>query len=345
MTQQAGIKDIAKRAGVSTATVSRTLRNPQLVSVATKEKVMTAVNALNYRPNQMGSNLRTKRTGNIVVIIPDITNPFNAGVIRAIEQVAQTRGYSVLLGDTQGDEIRIRHYAGMVASRQADGIILFSQFMPFVAEDASLLPVLPPLVNSCEDCGIEGIHKVMIDNRAAAIMAVNHLIGLGHRRIACITGPTNVHSSIERLTGYQQALKSAGIDVEPQWLQVGDYQLQSGIDAAQRLLSPATQHSPQKAPTAIFCFNDEMAMGAMSLLQRQGYRIPQDISIIGFDDIRFAQYTNPSLTTIRQPVEQIGRACIDSLIKQMSDEPCADDYIELAVELVKRESTAKVVAG
>ncbi|NQZ09997.1 MAG: LacI family DNA-binding transcriptional regulator, partial [Algicola sp.] len=189
MTQPAGIKDIAKRAGVSTATVSRTLRNPQLVSENTREKVMEAVKACNYRPNQMGINLRTKRSGNIVAIIPDITNPFNAGVIKAIERVAQSKGYSVLLGDTQGDDARVSHYAGMVASRQADGIILFSQFMPFDLDKADTEHKnLPPLVNSCEDTGFKGINRVMIDNKAAAITAVQHLIELGHTRIGCITG-------------------------------------------------------------------------------------------------------------------------------------------------------------
>ncbi len=352
MSQSTGIKDIAKRAGVSTATVSRTLRNPELVSDNTREKVMIAVKAGNYRPNQMGSNLRTKRSGNIVAIIPDITNPFNAGVIRSIEQVAQAKGYCVLLGDTQGDEDRIRHYAAMVASRQADGIILFSQFMPFEQVNGQIpLEKLPPLVNSCEDSGIEGINKVMIDNKAAAVMAVEHLLGLGHTRIACITGPEHTNSTVERLAGYKQALKNAGIAFDQQLVQVGDHQVGAGIEKSQQLLLLKDR------PTAIFCFNDEMAIGAMSALQQLGYQVPNDISIMGFDDIRFAQFTSPSLTTIRQPVEQIGRECMNMLIKQM-EQPNGGvdskqlgskqlgskqvDYVELPVTLVVRDSTAAV---
>lgn len=334
MSKQAGIKDIAKAAGVSTATVSRTLRNPELVSESTREKVMEAVNASNYRPNQMGISLRTRRTNNIVAIIPDITNPFIASVVRAIEQVAQQHGYNVLLGDTQNDSERIHHYAGMVGSRQADGIILFSHYMPFNHDNSgNLTEVLPPLVNSCEDTNINGIHKVMIDNQAAAITAVNHLLALGHKDIGCITGPLNTDSSIKRLEGYRQALASAGIDYNPDYIIEGDHQMPAGSKGAQILMQL------KQRPSAIFCFNDEMAIGAMSEIQEQGYKIPDDISVMGFDDIRFSQYTKPALTTVKQPVEQIGEQCILQLLALIKEETPAQQYINLPVELIVRSST------
>lgn len=338
MTQKAGIKDIARLAGVSTATVSRTLRNPELVSGKTKEKVMKAVNASNYRPNQMGINLRTKRSGNIVAIIPDITNPFNAGLIRAIELEAQSRGYSVLLGDTQGDNNRVKNYAHMVDSRQADGIILCSHIMPFEVDENNVAINIPPLVNANENTEVDGIHKVMIDNKDGALQVMEHLLSLGHKRIACIKGPDNTSSSDERLVGYTEALEQAGIAIDDGLIQKGDYKIESGMKATQQLLQLKDR------PTAIFCFNDEMAIGSISLLKDIGYKIPLDISIVGFDDIRFSKYISPSLTTIRQPVEEIGKAAVSILIDLINKKPPNEELLILPVTLVKRGSTAVVNA-
>lgn len=336
MSKPAGIKDIAKLAGVSTATVSRTLRNPELVSKDTRQKVMDAVNACNYRPNQMGISLRTKRTGNVVAIIPDITNPFIAAVVRSIEQVAQQHGYSLLLGDTQADLDRIKHYAGMVASRQADGIILFSQSMPFdFNDDGSPVHPLPPLVNSCEDSGLDGIHKVMIDNFNAAVIGAEHLLSLGHKRIACITGPLDTNSSSQRLAGLKHALDKQNLTLDPNCIIEGDHEMEAGLQGAKELLAL------DNPPTAIFCFNDEMAIGAMASIQEQGKKVPQDISVMGFDDIRFSRYVNPPLTTIAQPTEQIGEQCMLQLLNQIKGEP-SEQNIELPVKLVKRGSTAQV---
>lgn len=336
MSQKAGIKDIAMRAGVSTATVSRTLRNPELVSPKTKKKVMKAVNDCNYRPNQMGINLRTKRSGNIVAIIPDITNPFNAGLVKAIERKAQACGYSVLLGDTQNDVNQIKHYAGMVDSRQADGIILCSQVMPFELDNNQSPINLPPLVNANENTKVHGVHKVMLDNKGAAIIAMEYLFSLGHTRIACITGPEKTSTSGERLSGYKQALEQANIEVDETIIELGAYDIESGVAATNKLLLQKNR------PTAIFCFNDEMAIGAISLLKENGYKIPDDISVMGFDDIRFAQYVSPSLTTVRQPVEEIGKASVKMLLDLIEKRPTEDDFIAFPVELIIRNSTGPV---
>lgn len=330
MTHKAGIKNVAQIAGVSTATVSRTLRNPELVSQNTKDKVIKAINACNYQPNQMGINLRTQRSGNIVAIIPDITNPFNSGLIKSIEFEAKKHGYSVLLGDTQGDEDKIKHYASMVNSRQADGIILCSHFMPF---DKKYFNTLPPLVNVNENSYCENVHKVMIDNVGGATIAVEHLLNLKHKRIGIISGPIDVSSSMERLEGYKLALKYAGIAFDEELVQIGNYQIESGIVAAKKLLLL------KKRPSAIFCFNDEMAIGAISALKDNGVDVPKDMSIIGFDDIRFAKFLSPSLTTIQQPVEHIGQASVDMLVKLINNKKLDNKYIELPVKLIIRNST------
>jgi len=334
MTAKASIKDIAKQAGVSIATVSRTLSNPDIVSERTRTKVMKAVQQCDYHPNKMGSNLRTKRTGNLVAIIPDITNPFNANLIKAIETTAQQHGYSVLLGDTQNDQQRIDFYASMVDTRQVDGIILFSASLPNALRNKLDSAQFPPLVNSCEDCQIDSIHKVMINNHSAAVIAVEHLIALGHQHIACITGPVTTPSSVARLAGFKQALTTANIQINAGFIRLGNYELQSGLLAAEQLLA-----LPQP-PSAIFCFNDEMAIGAMSSIKAHGLTIPEQISVIGFDDIRFAPYTSPALTTIRQPVELIGQHCTEMLISIINQHPVKPAYIELPVELIIRASTA-----
>ena len=332
-----GIKDIASKAGVSPATVSRTLRNPELVSQETRKRVMKAVKEGGYTPNRFGASLRTQKSGNIMVVMPDITNQVNAGIIRAIESEAQKAGYSVLLGDTQGLVEREQHYAHMTQSGQADGILLFTFHLPFeIDENLALLAQLPPLVNSCEAIPLEGINKVMIDNTAAARTAVNHLLDFGHTRIAAVMGPADTPSTLERLKGYKLALVEAGLDIDDSLIMRGDYGLDSGSSAMEKLLKL------RQRPTAVFCFSDDMAIGAMSVLREYGFNIPQDISVMGFDDIRYAKLMTPALTTIRQPLEDIGKACTQLLLQQLAGKLTQASYIELPYTLIVRQSTGPV---
>jgi LacI family transcriptional regulator, repressor for deo operon, udp, cdd, tsx, nupC, and nupG len=334
-----GIKDIATISGVSPATVSRTLRNPELVSKETRKRVMKAVKEAGYTPNRFGSSLRTQKSGNIMVVMPDITNQVNAGIIRAIESEAQKAGYSVLLGDTQSLLEREQHYAHMTQSGQADGILLFTYHLPFETNDSKpLMAQLPPLVNSCEAIPIDGINKVMIDNTAAAKTAVNHLLDFGHTRIAAVMGPSDTPSTLERLKGYKLALIEAGIDIDDSLIMRGDYGLDSGSSAMEKLLKL------KQRPTAVFCFSDDMAIGAMSVLREYGFNIPQDISVMGFDDIRYAKLMSPALTTIHQPLEDIGKACTQLLLQQLAGKLSEATYIELPYTLMVRQSTGPVPA-
>jgi LacI family repressor for deo operon, udp, cdd, tsx, nupC, and nupG len=331
-----GIKDIATLANVSPATVSRVFSTPDMVSKKTLNKVKKIIDEVGYRPNRMGASLRTRKSGNIVVIIPDITNPVNAGIIRAIEQGAQTAGYSVLLGDTQGLEEREQHYASLVSHGQADGILLFCSRIPFKTDPSlPLLAQLPPMVNGNERIDSDEVVQVAVDNVAAAKTAVNYLISLGHKRIAAVTGPGNIASSNERLEGYQLALKEAGIELDNALQIEGGYIVQSGMDCANQLLL-----LPQR-PTAIFCFNDDMAIGVMKFLQKQGFVVPDDISVMGFDDINYAQFVTPSLTTVHQPLHEIGSTCIDLLLKQLKGQTVEPGRRFLPFELKFRDSTGK----
>ncbi len=330
---RASIKDIAALAGVSIATVSRTLSNPEVVSEKTRDKVNKAVASAGYKPNRMGASLRTQKSNNIVVIIPDITHPFNAVIIRTIEEEAQKLGYSVLLGDTQSSDSRAKEYAEFVDNGQADGIILFSHVLPF--DEGLAAKDWPPIVNSCEIVATDDIYKVSIDNCAAAQLATDYLISLGHKRIAAITGSQNTPSTNERLQGYKNALSESGIHYDPELVFAGDYTLESGVSAAEKLLLR------KERPSAIFCFSDDMAIGTIKVLQKNGFNIPKDISVMGFDDIRYSEFITPPLTTIRQPVEEIGRTCVRQLHRLMKGKD-AQSTEDLPVQLIMRESTALV---
>lgn len=331
-----GIKDIASLANVSPATVSRVFSSPDMVSKKTLNKVKKVIDEVGYRPNRMGASLRTRKSGNIVAIIPDITNPVNAGIIRAIEQGAQSAGYSVLLGDTQGLEEREQHYADLVSHGQADGILLFCSRIPFKTDPSKpLFEQLPPMVNGNERIDSDEVVQVAVDNVAAAKQATEYLISLGHKRIAAITGPDDIASSNERLKGYKLALQDAGLGVDDALQLEGNYEVESGMQcASQLLLLP-------RRPTAIFCFNDDMAIGVMKFLQKQGFVVPDDISVMGFDDINYAQFVSPSLTTVHQPLQEIGDKCIELLLKQLKGQFVEPGRQYLPFELKVRGSTGK----
>lgn len=329
-----GIKRIAEKAGVSIATVSHAFRNPQRVSAATRERVLAAAAEVGYTPNSLAVSLRTARSGNIVVIIPDVADSFNSGIIKAIEKVARLRGYSVLLGDTQGSAKREREFAAMTRSRQADGIILMSHRLPFdVPGPDGSAEQLPPMVSGCEFTGQEGFPSVTIDDRQAAVDATNHLIDYGHERIAVITGDMESTSSTQRLAGFRGAMATAGLSIDERLVLFGGYTAKSGETAAKKLLM-------QKArPTAIFCFSDEIALGCMYALQQQGFAVPTDISVIGFDNIPFAKYFVPSLTTVAQPTEEIGTLCAALLLDLIDGKQLIRMRHILPHELLIREST------
>lgn len=332
-----GIKDIASLAGVSIATVSRTLRDPERVSEKTRKRVLEAVKESGYTPNKLGVSLRTSRSGNIVVIIPDVSDSFNSGVIKSIEKIAQKKGYSILLGDTQGSEELERAFGSMVRSRQADGIILFSHRLPFdIDKNRTIVDQLPPIVNSCESLGVKGIPFVTIDNVAAAFDAIQHLIGLGHKDIAIITGDMESPSSKLRIKGVQKAFTQAGITFQEDLVKYGVYTVEEGEKLTFELLKN------DKKPSAIFCFSDEIAIGCCAALRSSGFDIPQDISVIGFDNIPFSKYLYPPLTTIGQPTKQIGEHCITLLIDIIDGNRPQKDRVTLPHELIIRESTRAI---
>jgi LacI family repressor for deo operon, udp, cdd, tsx, nupC, and nupG len=301
----ANIYEVAKHAGVSTATVSRVLSQPSVVSPDTRRKVMQAVEFLDYAPNSAAKNLRTLRTGKLLVTVPDISNPFFSLILQGIEDAAQREGYAVLFGDTQHDEAREDGYALMLKRKEADGLIFLGHRLP--KEAAALVramaPRCAPVVNGCEFTPRLGIPSVHIDNAKAAAEAMDYLYRLGHRHIGIITGPL----------------------VSP---------IESGAACAERLVGR------RERPTAIFCFNDEMAMGAVETAKRRGLRVPLDLSIVGFDDIRFARCIDPPLTTVAQPMRAIGEGTVALLLAILTSDAKAPDSVTLPHTLTIRSSTA-----
>lgn len=286
-------------------------------------------------PNFAARHLRTLRSGKLLVTVPDISNPFFSLILQAIEDAAQRDGYAVLVGDTQHDMKREERYALMLMRKEADGLIFFGHRLPKPAAELvrAMAPRYAPVVSAALSPRL-GVPSVHIDNAAAAGEAMDHLYRLGHRRIGIVTGPLISPLSRDRLAGATSRAKAEGA-VRDFIVMHGDFSIESGITAAERLLG-------RRPPaTAVFCFNDEMAMGVLETAQRRQVRVPRDLSIVGFDDIRFARYTDPPLTTIAQPMREIGEGTVRLLLDILGDRTIALASVTLPHTLIVRSSTAR----
>ena len=329
------IHAVAKRAGVSTATVSRVMSRPDVVAPGTLRKVLRAVEHLGYAPNSAAKHLRTLRSGKLLVTVPDISNPFFAVILQGIEDAAQRAGYAVLLGDTQHNDRREERYALMLKHKEADGLIFLGHRLPDAAADLvrTMKPCCAPVVNGCEFSPDLGVPGVYIDNAAAAGDAMEHLYSLGHERIGIVTGPLVSPLSRGRLAGAVASATAHGLEHALIVLN-GDFSITSGMSAAEELWAEPTP------PTAVFCFNDEMAMGVIETVRRLGVQVPRDLSVVGFDDIRFARHVDPPLTTIAQPMREIGEGTVQLLLDILGHPSAAPTSVVLPHTLVVRDSTA-----
>lgn len=334
----ATIYDIANLAKVSPATVSRALSQPDLVSDATRKRIEAAVAKLGYVPNAAAKSLRTRRTGKLLVTVPDVSNPFFAEIVKGVEEAAQSEGYAVLLGDTQNLPEREESYAQILRRQEADGLIVLGHRLPPTARElVDELGAAAPVVNGCEFSPDLGVPSVHIDNAAAAQAAMDHLYDLGHRRIAVIGGPEFNPLHHQRLAGAKEAARRRR-SLGELLVATGDFSVESGYEAGGRLLAQA------KRPTAIFCFSDQMAMGVLAACREQGVSVPGDLSVVGFDDLRTTRYLSPALTTVAQPMRMIGSETVRLLLAILSGKT-APASIELDFQLVPRDSTAPPRAG
>jgi LacI family repressor for deo operon, udp, cdd, tsx, nupC, and nupG len=329
------IFDVAKRAGVSIATVSRVLTQPEVVAPTTRRKVMAAVERLGYAPNASAQNLRARSTRRLIVTVPHITRLVWSTILLGIQDLANQQGYAVLLGDTRFDRSREERYAQMFKERQADGLIFLGHQ---VGDDIAGIvrrhrDIAAPIVNVMGFQPQLGIPSIQIDNMAAAAAAMDHLYGLGHTRIGLVTGGSSSFVTGERLRGALARAKKARADHDV-LVEHGDFSVESGVACADRLLAGPNP------PTAIFCFNDEMALGVLHAARNRTLRVPDDLSVVGLDDIHHAQYWDPPLTTVAMPMRDMGEQAVRVLLGILNDGGRPPERIVLPHTLVVRSSTA-----
>lgn len=328
------IIDVAAVAGVSTATVSRVLSQPERVAEATRQRVLEVVQSLGYAPNVAARTLRTLRAAKILLTVPDISNPFFASIIRGAEEAARDAGYAVVVGDTRHDPQVEDQYAEMLSRREVDGLIFLGHRLPDNLGPLVSRPgAAAPVVNGCEYSPALGVPSVHIDNAAASGDAVEHLVALGHRDIGIITGPLVSPISHDRLAGAMAVAKRHGLQDRLQ-VRTADYSAKLAFEQAGGLIAHKV--------SAIFCFSDEMAMGAISAIAAAGLSCPGDVSVIGFDDLPTARFFQPALTTIAQPKGLIGRRTVELLVEILRDPESPIRQVTLPHELVVRDSTRAV---
>ncbi|GGB32644.1 LacI family transcriptional regulator [Lentibacillus populi] len=326
----ATIQEVAKRAGVSVATVSRVINKRSKVSMKARIRVEQAIKELNYEPSVLGRNLRNSESRLLLVLLPSISNPFYSEIINGIEDTAIGQGYNILLCETDSNPEREAIYFNMMRNRLADGIILMD---PTVNQEnlhelASKYPVV-----QCSEFDEDGnISYVTINNQLAAYQAVKHLIKLGKQKIALINSDEKFLYARERRSGYEKALKEFAIPIEEKWIYNTDnLSFESGQQAMRFLLNQ------EDRPAAVFAVSDLFAIGALKEINSNGLRVPDDIAVIGFDKISFSNMTYPTLTTVAQPMYRMGCISANMIINKIKGEEV--DSLILDHELIIREST------
>jgi LacI family repressor for deo operon, udp, cdd, tsx, nupC, and nupG len=327
------IHDVARRAGVSTATVSRALANPDQVAETTRAAVFAAIAEEGYTPNASARSLRARSTKMALALINGIGDSFYTDILNAIESTLFESGYGLVMGDTRGSPSREMHYDRMVRSGQVDGVLLFSGRLPqrdFAELDRSI-----PILLICNDIpSLQSLSVVEIANRDAAFELVSYMIGLGHRHVAHITGPRENIEAQERLRGFREAIAAGGLCEEDTIVWDGAFSIEAGAAAARRFLTL------KQRPTAIFCSSDQVAMGFMKTVRDAGLSVPEDVSVAGFDDIEYASLLMPSLTTMRQPRAELGRLAAQKLVAQMRGDRRGAERTRLPCSLMIRESVS-----
>ncbi len=330
------MKDVARLAGVSVQTVSCVVNGTGSISVHTRQRVMRAIDELNYRPDPIARSMRTRQTRLIGLLVLDITNPVHSVIAEAVEAAAHASGYKVILYNVSNSPERERESLEAVAEGLVDGLVIVNsvdreQTLRFLAEEQ-----IQSVLIDCETDST--VPTVMVDNLRAGYVATEHLIRLGHRRIAHISGSAPMIISQQRLEGYRRALADYGLNYErvvyllkASW----DWDFASGYRAMRELLADDPR------PTAVFASSDQMAIGAYRAIVEAGLRIPQDISVVGFDDIEAAAYATPPLTTIRQPFTDMAASAVATLLKLIDGQRIEAPSHVLPFELVVRGSTAE----
>ena len=331
----ATMKDVAERARVSVATVSHVINETRFVSEELRQRVLQAIDEMDYQPDAVARSLRRKETRTIGLIVPDNSNPFFAEVARGIEDVGFEKGYSVILCNSDRNLEKELTYLDTLIAKRVDGIIFIAATAQ-VEHVKSLIESGMPVVVADRKMPEVEVDSVLADNFQGGYEATKHLLDLGHRWIGCISGPWDLTPSADRVAGYKLALNQHGLQADDDLIVRGDYLCQSGEMAVRRFSELSAP------PTAIFACNDLMAIGAMKGIQEQGLRVPEDISVVGFDDIALASYLNPPLTTIAQPKYELGKLAAELVIQRTTGSGSREKQeIVLESRLVVRGSTLR----
>jgi LacI family transcriptional regulator len=333
------ISDVARRAGVSTATVSRVLAGIGRARPETSAAVLAAAGALGYRPSGVARSLRTQRTGTLGLIVSDVQNPFFPELVRAADDAARALGSSILLGSAAFDEARAVHYLDLMVDRRVDGMIVASSQISDASWHWLLASPVPVIVVNAEPPDGR-LPAIASDNAGGSRMAVEHLVGLGHRRIAYLRGPGSFTAARARLAGFAAGCQAAGLDGDATPVERVDGQVERGEAATSALIAARPD------VTAIAAYNDLTAIGALRALRAAGRRVPEDVNVIGFDDIAAASWVVPGLTTIAQQKAEMGRLAVETLARaiEAGDDAPPPEVVRLPTELRVRESTGPAPA-
>ncbi len=330
----ATIEDVAAIAGVSIATVSRAINEPTQRADEPRRRVNDAIARTGYTTNAMARSLRMRRSNMILILAPDVGDPNFSNILVGLETEASKRGYGVLIGNTQNDPERESDYLRFISSNQADGMILLTGHLPFGHAQPGQETRLPPMVAVHEPVANSDIPFVGVDNFEGARLAAEHLISQGHRRIAFIGRSSSRAVNQLRERGYRAALEGAGIAIEPLLILDGDGTTESGRQATEHMFVRDV------LPTAFLCVNDATALGVIIALTARRYDLPRQFSVMGFDDISFASFVTPSLTTMKQPRLRIGEAAMDMLLGLLEGNRPDRNSVLLRSELIVRNSVA-----
>ena len=331
----ATMKDVAQRAGVSPSTVSHVINETRFVSQQLRDRVLRAMRELNYQPSAVARSLRTKKTQVVALVIPDITNPYFPEVARGVQDVAEENEYSVILCNTDRARGRELRFLKALRGQWVDGLILNpSEVTSGDLQDLQDAQIPVVLIGSQIDH--PDLDVVMVDNVQGAYDAVSHLIDLGHRRIGLVGGSRTASSGEQRFQGYIRALADHDIPIDEEIITEGRFTREGGYESMKRLLAL------QSPPTAVFASSDVMAIGALMAIQEEGLQVPNDVSLVGFDDIAEASTTTPKLTTVSQPKYQTGEVAAQLLFDRVEGaSPGERQKIVLSHQLVIRDSTAR----
>lgn len=335
MGRRVTIRDVARASGVSYSTVSRVLSGYEFVKESTRNRVMEAVENLSYVANLPARSLAGGRSRIIGVLVPNLDNGYVGTITQGIDQALASDNYDLMLYTSHRHPGKESFYVNAIANGLTDGLLLIAPLVPTTYLSELREQNYPYVLIDQADV-TDSSSVVEATNWQGAYEATCYLCQLGHSRIAFITGSLAVRSALDRLQGYKAALADCGIPVREDLIFEGDYQQQTGYEITKKLL-----HNVNSRPTAVFAANDLSAFGAMDAAREQGFCIPDDISIVGFDDVPQASFVYPKLTTVRQPLEQMGQAAVELLLKQIQEQSRVPQRVSLQTQLVIRDSCGR----